>query len=28
LETRHLTPEKLSRINKILKKEPPDDQDR
>lgn len=28
LETRHLTPEKLSRINKILKKEPPDEQDR
>lgn len=28
LETRHLTPEKLSRINKILKKELPDEQDR
>jgi predicted transcriptional regulator len=27
LETRHLTPEKLSRINKILGKEPPDEQD-
>ncbi|MDQ2922599.1 MAG: BlaI/MecI/CopY family transcriptional regulator [Acidobacteriota bacterium] len=28
LETRHLTPEKLSRINKLLKKEPPDEQHR
>ena len=28
LETRHLTPEKVSRINKMLMKEPPDEQHR